>query len=305
MTSRADRWLHDKPLSRAVRVLLPYSNTLRFKPKAEEHGKLVTDVFHARFPFKSKKEWEQRLEKGWIYIEGQRNSPHPRVELHDVLVHHHPRVVEPSVPDEVEVLDETPDWLAIFKPAPLPMHPGGRFNKNTITRILEEWGYEDLRIIHRLDSVTSGIVLFAKHKPFAKRAMQSFQDDIVQKTYWAVVSGNPKEGEHTVSSYIRRTEGFVFGSYSDPKEGKHATTHFTVLQHWDGYALVECTPVTGRTHQIRLHLKDWGHPIVDDQIYGHNGDLSSKTPQNTGIRLLHKQLVIDDLDISIDLGHHP
>ena len=81
-----------------------------------------------------------------------------------------------AFPDTVRIIEETETYLAVFKPAPMPMHPGGRYFKNTLKSILEEAGFEGLKITHRLDAVTSGIVLFAKNNRVCKTGYASIYD---------------------------------------------------------------------------------------------------------------------------------
>ena len=231
----------------------------------------------------------------------ERVVPDFRVSKKDNVFHHNPRVIEPTVPDEVEVLEENKDCLIVFKPAPMPMHPGGRYNKNTLTNILEEKGYSSLKIIHRLDAVTSGVVLFARNKKFAKKAMHCFTNGEVRKTYFALVAGAPQEHRKTITAPIKRKNGFIFECGENLKDGKEAETRFEIAEKGKDSSLIKCTPVTGRTHQIRLHLAKWGFPIVDDPIYGKQGDSSGKTIQNRAISLLSAGLEIHELGVKLDL----
>jgi RluA family pseudouridine synthase len=182
------------------------------------------------------------------------------------------------------------------------MHPGGRYNKNSLTAILEEQGFENLRIVHRLDAVTSGLVLLARNKAFAQQAMISFSESKVKKTYFAHISGNPKENVITIDSPIRRKNGFVFESKLGLNHAKEAITHFEVIERSEKSTLIKCTPKTGRTHQIRLHLEQWGYPIIDDPIYGIDGDKSSRKAQKAGISLLNAGLEIEELGVNYGLS---
>lgn len=252
-----------------------------------------------RFPFRAEEEWKARIENGRVGLNEESVAPDVLLKKSDSVFHHNPNVIEPSVPDEIEILQETEDWIAVFKPAPLPMHPGGRYFKNTLTAMLEEMGYPDLKIVHRLDAVTSGIVLFAKTKAFAQKAMTEFAEGRVQKTYYAEVSGVPDEDTVTITAPIRRKTGFVFESNPDLTNAKPAETTFTVVERKEHSAIIKCEPKTGRTHQIRLHLEHWGYPIIDDPIYGIHGDKTSKKAQKTGISLVSSGLVIKGLGVNL------
>ena len=284
-----------------VRIVKPYPITYRFKVKSEFEGRTLLDLMSERFPFHGSNVWKTKIQNGLVGVNGEAASEGVTLSAKDEVYHHNPKVKEPSVPDEVEILHQTEDYLIAFKPAPLPMHPGGRYNKNSLTAILEEMGHSDLRIVHRLDAVTSGLVLFARNKAFAQKAMKCFSRSEVKKTYYAMVAGNPEEESITIDTPIRRKTGFVFESKLGLKHAKEAITCFEVVERGEYSAIVKCSPKTGRTHQIRLHLEQWGFPIIDDPIYGINGDKSSKRAQKTGISLLNAGLEIEELGVKWEL----
>lgn len=290
--------------SRKVRVVSPYPITHRFKVQDEFVGRSLLEMMSVRFPFRPEKEWRDRIENGRVGLNEDAALPNTLLKKTDSVFHHNPNVIEPSVPDEIEILEETNDWIAVYKPAPLPMHPGGRYFKNTLTAMLEEMGFPDLKIVHRLDAVTSGIVLFAKTKTFAQRAMTEFAEGRVQKTYFAEVSGVPEEDSVIINTPIRRKTGFVFESNPDLTNAKPAETTFTVLERKEDSAIIKCEPKTGRTHQIRLHLEHWGYPIIDDPIYGIHGDKTSKKAQKTAISLVNAGLKIGALGVELTIKAH-
>jgi RluA family pseudouridine synthase len=286
---------------RPVRIISPYSITYRFKVKSEFNGRTLLDLMHTRFPFHEVKMWETKIQNGYVGVNGEEVPSQYTLSLQDEVFHHNPKVIEPAIPDEVKILKETEDYLIVFKPAPLPMHPGGRFNKNSLTKILEDKGFQDLRIVHRLDSVTSGLVLFARTKQFAQKAMYCFSRSDVKKTYYALVRGIPEVDQITIDSPIRRKNGFVFESEPGLKHAKGAITHFEVVERRTDSALVKCSPKTGRTHQIRLHLEQWGYPIIDDPIYGIDGDRSSQRAQKIAISLVNAGLEIEELGLKYEI----
>lgn len=287
--------------SRKVCIVKPYSITHRFKVAKEFVGSTLLEMMTIRFPFRDQAEWALRIGEDKVGVNERSCTPDYLLKEKDQVFHYNPSVIEPSVPDEVEILYQTENYLIVFKPAPMPMHPGGRYNKNTLTEILKEEGYRDLKIVHRLDGVTSGIVLFAKTKEFAKKAMECFRSGRVTKTYYAHVSGIPQEDKKTIEASIRRKRGFVFESEKKLENGKNAITRFSVLERRENSAIIKCEPVTGRTHQIRLHLENWGYPVIDDPIYGSEGDRSSKKTQNVGIRLLSAGMVSKELGVCYTL----
>jgi RluA family pseudouridine synthase len=287
--------------SRKARIIAPYAVTHHFKAGREFAGFTIPRMMHTRFPWRSLHEWERLMEEGRLGLKGKKVSSEYRLKADEEVFHFNPRVVEPSVPDEIRIVQEDEDYLIVYKPAPMPMHPGGRYNKNSLTGILKEMGWTELKVVHRLDAVTSGLVLFARNKTFAKEATRRFEDQKVEKSYCALVSGIPEQDKITLKSMIRRKAGYVFESGSSLENARPAETTFQVLHRGDSNAIVECLPLTGRTHQIRLHLREWGFPIADDPVYGPEGDLSSERPQNRGISLLNRLIGIPELGIHCEL----
>ena len=124
---------------------------------------------------------------------------------------------------------------------------------------------EPVRIIHRLDRGTSGVMLFPKNRAAAARLSLQLKEGRVEKRYLALVSGTPPEGEWLVDQPIAKVGSARYGV---ARPGKEAQTGFKVVAQGDGAALVEARPFTGRTHQIRVHLAHCGLPIVGDSTYG-------------------------------------
>ncbi len=299
MSSNTVNYSPEQKTSRKVRIVQPYPITHRFKPNPEFVGKSLLEKMSAKFPFQPEEVWKQRIKSGRVYLENRHASINTILQEKDEIRHHNPAVIEPTVPDEVRILEEKEDYVSVFKPAPMPMHPGGRYYKNSLTVILEGMGFSDLRITHRLDSVTSGVVLFAKNKPFSIKVMEAFTSGNVEKEYHAIVAGVPREIKKTIQSKIRRKQGFVFESGSDLDSGQQGITEFEVVEKYEESSVIKCIPITGRTHQIRLHLAEWGYPIIDDPIYGPNGDTSSKSTQNVGISLISTSLQIPNLLVNV------
>lgn len=288
-------------LHRNVRIVPQYPITHRFRVADEFEGQSLLQMMIKRFPFRAPAEWQQRILDGRVGIENRAFTPDTLLKLTDQIYHHNPAVTEPSVPDEVKVLQEDENYILVYKPAPMPMHPGGRYNKNTLTEILKDQGYSDLKIVHRLDAVTTGLVLFARNKDWSRNAMECFRQGKVEKSYYALVSGVPDTDSMVIDSPIRRKTGFVFETAPGLQRAKEACTQFEVVLRGEQMAVVRCRPETGRTHQIRLHLERWGYPIWDDPIYGPGGDKSSRKAQNIAIGLFNAGLRIDALNIRKEL----
>jgi RluA family pseudouridine synthase len=296
MTSKAEAYNSSK-----VRIVAPYPLTRKMMVKGDSEGKQLSVFLHSRFPYLSEDVWKDRISKGWIRINGNIAEAEHILRANQQIDHFNPHIVEPSVPDEVRVVSETDDYLIAHKPAPMPMHQGGRYCKNTLISILEERGAGKLRMIHRLDSVTSGLVILAKNKEFALQLHHAFSSNKVKKWYYALVEGVSEADKIEIKAPIKRKNGFVFECGENLQGGKSSHTVIEVVQRFKNTMLVRCEPVSGRTHQIRLHLRHWGHPIIDDPIYGPGGDDSGKRLQHCSVHLQSSYLSIPELHIEAEL----
>lgn len=125
-----------------------------------------------------------------------------------------------------------------------------------------------LRLVHRLDKDTSGIILAAKSRDDAIILTRAFEDRLIQKTYLACISPSLKNGSGSIKSYIRKKDKHVMESIKHPsKDAVEAITDYEILCSKQGASLVEFKPITGRMHQLRLHAKDLGSPIIGDKKY--------------------------------------
>lgn len=287
--------------SSEARIVAPYPLTRTIRVKRADEGKSVLGFFMERFPYLPEERWMERLRNGWICSGGEALKADEPVTSQQLIHHFTPKVKEPSVSAGVEILRDEEEWLLVNKPAPLPMHQGGRYYKNTLIYILAEMGYSGLKIVHRLDAVTSGLVILAKNKAFAARLRKEFEEGRVEKWYHAIVAGEPEQ-KFTVDAPIRRKRGFVFECGENLEGAKSAVTRIEPVESRDGVTMVRCLPVTGRTHQIRLHLQHAGYPIIDDPIYGPDGDSSGRRLQNCAISLQSFMLKAENIGISESLN---
>lgn len=168
------------------------------------------------------------------------------------------------------ILWEDDHFLVVDKPAPLPVHAVGRFReKNLLSFLIRDLrpGGEGLRVVNRLDSETSGLVLVAKSAAIAGKLGILFENRQVEKEYHAVVMGMPQErkGSITMPLGLKVESGHNIRTH-DP-DGESAQTDYEVLEGNRDHSFIKIMPRTGRTHQIRAHLALLGHPIVGDKIY--------------------------------------
>jgi 23S rRNA pseudouridine1911/1915/1917 synthase len=191
----------------------------------------------------------------------------------------------PAVLD-FEVIDESDDYLVVNKPAPLIVHPANGKSEPTllcgVKNILAfEWvNGNQPAIITRLDRETSGLVLIAKHGKAASTLATALQNRDVHKEYLAIAHGWPRWDKQDVDAPIQRKglteQSAIWLRRAVHSAGQPSFTTFEVRQRWENamgkFCLLRCQPVTGRTHQIRVHLEYLGHAIVGDKIYGRNDE---------------------------------
>ena len=185
------------------------------------------------------------------------------------LLHRLPQTIEPAVNGNVTVLHEDEALIVLNKPAPLPMHAGGRYTRNTLQQILNTiYRPQKPKPAHRLDANTTGLVIVARSRHFAGRLQGQFAEGRVRKTYLVRVHGHPVADELQCDAPIGR-QARASGTREVDALGDPAATVFTVLQRLqDGTTLLEARPLTGRTNQIRLHCDFLGFPVVGDAAYG-------------------------------------
>jgi RluA family pseudouridine synthase len=184
--------------------------------------------------------------------------------------------IEPPVNAAIRVLHEDDEFIVLDKPAPLPVHASGRFNRNTLRHILNRvWFPTRPHIVHRLDANTSGVMVLCKRKRVASIVQKQFEDRRVRKTYLARVTGHPQSDHFACDAPIGKEAEQGGVRLIDPA-GDVAFTQFEVVaRHPDQTSLLRVHPQTGRTNQIRAHLWHLGFPIVGDPAYLPNHQLGA------------------------------
>lgn len=245
----------------------------------EEAGERLDKILIHRFPDGYSRTYFQNLiEEGLVLLDGKALKKRYKPAAGDEIEIYFSVTQEIDVTPEnicLDIIYEDQDILIVNKPPGMVVHPApGNWTGTFVNALLYHcknlqplWGFEDLRpgIVHRLDKETSGLLLAAKTKCAHRHLVEQFASRRVKKEYLAICLGNPGNcvinepiGRHPVQ---RKMMAVV-------PDGKPAKTTFQTLQTYGPLSLVRALPETGRTHQIRVHLKHRGTPIVGDAVYG-------------------------------------
>lgn len=176
----------------------------------------------------------------------------------------------------MDILYKDEHILVIDKPAGIPVLPDGwEPDAPYLVKMLEEefgnpstGSGRGLWVVHRLDKGTSGVMVFARDAESHRALNIQFETHEALKTYHAIMEGNPKWEEKVTKFPLRANVGKKHRTAVDDKNGKPAETHFRVIKRYQDMALIEAKPMTGRTHQIRVHAYALGHPLLGDVLYG-------------------------------------
>ncbi|XP_028294809.1 pseudouridylate synthase RPUSD2 [Gouania willdenowi] len=252
-----------------LRKVHPYYFDFTTYCKGRWVGKSLLEVFTSEFRTESMDYYHRAVEEGRIRL-----NDTPVEDLSVVLrnndlmkntVHRHE---PPVVGRPLQVLVDDGEVLVVDKPASIPVHPCGRYRHNTVIFILgKELGISELHTVHRLDRLTSGVLLFARNLETSKRLDQMVRDRQLEKEYVCRVDGEFPEDEVVCEEPIL-VVSFKIGLCRVHPKGKDCRTVFQRLSFNGKTSVVRCLPLTGRTHQIRVHLQYLGFPIVNDPIYG-------------------------------------
>jgi len=202
------------------------------------------------------------------------------LDLVTILLPDPPRDLE-LIPEAIplNILFEDDDLIVVNKEAGMVVHPAyGNYNGTLVNAIayhlkdlpLFQTGEIRPGLVHRIDKNTSGILVLAKNDISLNKLAKQFFDHSCERTYVALVWGNLKNNEGTISNFLGRSlrDRKVMDVFQDEQHGKPAITHYKVIERIGYVSLIECRLETGRTHQIRVHMKSIGHPIFNDTEYG-------------------------------------
>lgn len=228
---------------------------------------------------------QQAINAGLVLVNNQRIKQNYKIKPLDQIVIFSDLSPESTdvVPEKIDlnIVFEDEDILLINKPAGMVVHPGsGNFsgtllngvayylqqkNPDITEQVLPRFG-----LVHRIDKNTSGLLVLAKTDKAMRHLAKQFFDHTVKRHYVALVWGDVEQDKGTIKAHVGRHLRFrkQYTAYPEGDHGKDATTHYAVIERLNYVTVVQCVLETGRTHQIRVHMKYIGHPLFNDDIYG-------------------------------------
>ncbi len=325
---------------------------------ASGEGLRIDVYLHQQFPDVSRSRWIKLLESGLLWVGSQKAKPSSKLKVGQEVIGHFEKIETASSKSigpfqyrgpEVEILFEDSDLLVVNKPVGLTVHPGNGVDlsetlagwlkaQQKISSDFSDWLSWDEEvveqqragIVHRLDKVTSGVMVVAKNPELHQKLSEQFASREASRLYWAVIEGSvttlQKRRPAKIDALLRKTpitlglrmtpEGLgslVSQLDRDPYDrtrfgvchegGRRALTHFCEISKSDQWSLIELKLETGRTHQIRVHLSFLGFPIYGDELYGgrhhsrvllHAHTLSFRHPKTSKILSISAKWPKDD-----------
>nr|WKN39285.1 RluA family pseudouridine synthase [Tunicatimonas sp. TK19036] len=243
----------------------------------------IDKYLFARLPNVTRSKVQAAIKEGYVLVNKEEVKPNYKVRPNDHIV-----IAFPEPPRDTEVLPEDipldivyeDDYLLIVnKPAGMVVHPAHKNWSGTLVNALT-YHFQQLPnmkgnegrpgLVHRIDKDTSGLLVIAKTEEAMTGLAKQFFHHTIERTYYALVWGEPEEDEGTVDVYIGRSPKDRRVTVAFPKGdmGRNAITHYKVIKTLRYVSLIQCQLETGRTHQIRAHMKYLGHPLFNDEIYG-------------------------------------
>lgn len=275
-------------MEQVITLIAPNSLHTFTVPAEDVHQRL--DMYLKKlFPSYSRSFLQELVEQGMVLINDKNDiKSHTFTRLGDTIqvtfpplpIADQPRDVPDTIKVDIVHMDE--HFMVVNKPSNLSVHPP-KLTSTEATLVdwlvktfkeLKEVGYTDRPgIVHRLDKDTSGIMLVARNNCAHAILCDMFKNRTIEKTYLAIVAGHP-EPEGSIDYAItrhptkRNTMTHVTAAYTSGSNIRNAKTNYRVLEYFKDCALVEAKPLTGRTHQIRIHFTAIGHPLIGDYVYG-------------------------------------
>lgn len=246
----------------------------------ENAGKRIDKFLSGELSELSRSYIQKLLKEGMVTLGGKPLKANYKLREGDLIEIRIPPAAEPDIlPEDIplEILYEDEDVLVVNKPKGMVVHPGaGHYSGTLVNALLYHCGDSlsgingVLRpgIVHRIDRDTTGSLLVCKNDTAHRVIAEQLKEHSITRKYRAIVHGVIKEEEGTVNAPIGRHPIDRKKMAINEKNGKHAVTHYRVLERFRNFTYVECRLETGRTHQIRVHMSSIHHPLLGDEVYG-------------------------------------
>lgn len=271
----------------------------QWEMKEEQAGERIDKLIVTFDPAWTRAQIQEWIRQGRVQVEGKSVKPNYRVKQGETLQITPPEVVESAIEPEaipLEICYEDQDLLVINKPRGLVVHPAPGHRSGTLVNALLHHCRGELSgiggvsrpgIVHRIDKDTSGLLVVAKNDMTHQSLSSQLQAHEIERIYTAFVDGLITHPSGTINAPIGRDSVHRKRMQVDVTKGKSAVTHFQVNKRFTKHTWIDCQLETGRTHQIRVHMKYIGFPIVGDPLYGHKQSQQWMEGQALHAKALH------------------
>jgi 23S rRNA pseudouridine1911/1915/1917 synthase len=275
-----------------------YLEEFMMQVEKEEEDIRIDRYLSEKLANQSRSYLQKLLKENNITVNGLPIKSSYKVQAGDQVCLIMPELKEPDIlPEEIplDILYEDNDVLVINKPKNMVVHPSAGHYTNTIVNAVMFHCKDNLSgingvlrpgIVHRIDMDTTGAIVICKNDMAHQNLAEQLKEHTITRKYHAIVCGNIREDEGTVSAAIGRHPVDRKKMAVNERNGKSAVTHYRVLERFGNNTYIECQLETGRTHQIRVHMASKGHPLLGDSLYG-----PSKCPFNLQGQCLHAMIL--------------
>ena len=274
------------------------ASIMRFASKIPDNAKTsaAADYLAGRFTYHNKEKWTELIREGRVFVNNVLCGEDGRVKAGDAIAYEPPEFEEPAANLSYSIIYEDEWMLCVNKPGNLLVHRAGKSFRGNLVYLLRQTNtppYPNCHPVHRLDRDTSGTVLFAKNAEQGAVLGNLFRDNLVTKRYAAIVRGYPDiETPFGIDKPIAPDPNAKPGDspckFMTDENGKPACTVIEEAKRCgNGYSLLTARPLTGRTHQIRVHLASIGLPIAGDRTYGGGGGIPRQALHCGSLSFIH------------------
>lgn len=258
----------------------------------------IDKFLSTQLPEQSRSYLQKIIKEGSVLVNGSPVKASYRMDDQDEVTIDLPELKEPEIEAEnipLDILYEDDDLLMVNKPKGMVVHPSAGHTTGTLVNAVMYHCKEDLSgingvmrpgIVHRIDKDTTGVLVICKNDKAHNFVAEQLKEHSITRKYRAIVNGVIKEDEGTVNAPIGRHPTERKKMAINEKNGKHAVTHYRVLERFANHTYIECQLETGRTHQIRVHMASLHHPLLGDTVYG-----SQKNPYHLEGQTLHAMVL--------------